>query len=217
MAVVTAKQATLNAVLDGRSDQGTAADETSVAAELDLAAHPARTRQPPSDTPGAARDPTPDGRPRPGDESGDDESPGTAGGRVLAGLRPGRASASPRAGQGMAGSERALLTVSEQETTHAARLAEQAVFPSAGSKPALVTWQGQVLTARLRPVTGSGRKPRTLHDRASRLCEEDQMAPKPLPAARYTGRVNEVTVRQWREAQVDPDKVRAWCRDTGRA
>ena len=33
-AVVTAKQATLNAVLDGRSDQGTAADETSVAADL---------------------------------------------------------------------------------------------------------------------------------------------------------------------------------------
>ena len=30
------------------------------------------------------------------------------------------------------------------------------------------------------------------------------------------GQRDEITVRQWQQAHLDPDKVRAWCRDTGR-
>jgi hypothetical protein len=36
------------------------------------------------------------------------------------------------------------------------------------------------------------------------------------PAGRRYGPRDEITVRHWQEAHVDPDKVRAWCRDTGR-
>ena len=51
-AVVTAKQATLDAVLDGRSDTGTAADEQIRRRRTHLAAHPARTRHPGRRRPG---------------------------------------------------------------------------------------------------------------------------------------------------------------------
>ena len=83
-AVVTAKQATLDAVLDGRSDSGAAADEKSVAADLTWRLTQQGLGSRASDTPGVARDPTPDGGPPPGNESGDDDSPGTAGVRVPA-------------------------------------------------------------------------------------------------------------------------------------
>ena len=121
-AVVTAKQATLDAVLDGRSDSGAAADEKSVAADLTWRLTQQGLGSRASDTPGVARYPTPDGGPPSGNESGDDDSPGTDGVRVPAVPRPGRGSASPRAA-GMAGSERALLTVSEHETATAAVVA----------------------------------------------------------------------------------------------
>jgi hypothetical protein len=37
----------------------------------------------------------------------------------------------------------------------------------------------------------------------------------PGPAPRY-GEPDEICARHWREAHVDPDKVRAWCKQAGR-
>jgi len=325
-AVVTAKQATLDAVLDGRSDSGAAADEKSVAADLTWRLTQQGLGNRASDTPGAARDPTPDGGPPPGNESGDDDSPGTDGVRVPAVPRPGRDSASPRAA-GMAGSERALLTGSEHETATAAVVAWPAADHGSLGRPVrpvshrvLITgsrtWTDeQVIADALREhwhngnallVTGAcpsgadaiaeqiwrahgglverhpaawqtGRdagmrrnadmvalgaevclafirdaSPGATH--AARLAEQAGIpvrrfetstshAAKPGSDGRAApghrdrtpaedasravaaiasghpvyGPRDEVTVQHWREAHVDPDKVRAWCRDTGRA
>ena len=49
------------------------------------------------------------------------------------------------------------------------------------------------------------------------LCEEDPDGAKAATARPVYGPRDEITVRQWRQAHVDPEKVRAWCRETSRA
>ena len=49
------------------------------------------------------------------------------------------------------------------------------------------------------------------------LCEEDPDGAKAAAARPVYGPRDEITVRHWRQAHVDPEKVRAWCRETGRA
>ena len=48
------------------------------------------------------------------------------------------------------------------------------------------------------------------------LCEEDPDGAKAAAARPMYGQRDEITVRHWRQAHVDPEKVRAWCRETGR-
>ena len=43
------------------------------------------------------------------------------------------------------------------------------------------------------------------------------LAGLPGQGRREYGPRDEITIRHWREAHIDPDKIRAWCRDTGRA
>jgi hypothetical protein len=48
------------------------------------------------------------------------------------------------------------------------------------------------------------------------LCEHDPTAAGPTTTRPTYGERDKVSERQWRQAHIDPDKVRAWCRDTGR-
>ena len=49
------------------------------------------------------------------------------------------------------------------------------------------------------------------------LCEEDPDGAKAASARPVYGPRDEITIRHWRQAHVDSEKMRAWCRDTGRA
>ena len=47
-------------------------------------------------------------------------------------------------------------------------------------------------------------------------CTQRSAFPWPATGHEY-GPGDEITIRHWQQVHVDPDKVRAWCRDTGRA
>jgi hypothetical protein len=118
-AVVTAKQATMDAVLDGRSDSGAAADEKSVAAELTWRL----TRQGLGNHAGddalrVARGLTQDAEPAPGNQSGEDTSCDEGGLQILAAPRPGHDSTSSHP-DGPSSSEYKLPTAREHGTVAA--------------------------------------------------------------------------------------------------
>jgi len=178
-AVVTAKQATLDAVLDGRSDTGAAADERSVAAELTW-----RLTQQGLGTQTSDHAPTPahaltqDAEPAPGTQSSEDTSHDGAGLRLLTGPRPDRDGSSRRA----AGTNGSGLQAGTRHGTEPG-MDDQAAAGRQG-------WAQAEDASRAVAAIASGR---------------------PVYGAR-----DDITIRHWRETHVDPDKVRAWCRDTGR-
>ena len=284
--VVTAKQATLDAVLDGRSDQGAGDDEASVAAELTWrltqqglsGAQPAGTPAAPPRR--AARDR--DQRQRRENHSGDDtdhhgaRSPThrvlVTGSRTwtdeeaiadaLAGhWQDGNAllvtGACPRGADEIAeriwrsrgglverhpadwrtgrdagmrrnaamvalGADVCLAFIRDGSpgATHAAHLAEQAGIPvhrfqaeTTPGRPDIAVVQQPGTCA----VCGTAMTIIQPGQTAHPLCEEDPDGAKAAAARPVYGPRDEITVRHWRQAHVDPEKVRAWCRETGRA
>jgi hypothetical protein len=178
-AVVTAKQATLDAVLDGRSDTGAAADERSVAAELTWRLTQQGLGSQTSDhARTAAQVLTQDAEPAPGNQSGEDTSHDGARLRLFTGPRPGHDGSSGRAAGANGSGLRAGTRHGAEPGTddHAAPGRQERVQAKDASQAVAAIASG-------RPVYGTR---------------------------------DEITIRHWREAHVDPDKVRAWCRDTGR-
>jgi superfamily II DNA or RNA helicase len=151
-AVVTGKQATLDAVLDGRSDEGAADDEASVAAELTWRL----TRQ------GLAASHAPAGRGRDRGDGG------------------------------------------------------QAVPPGPGAPGASARERGRTRAAGTCTVCGTAMTVIEPGQDAHPLCAADPAAAKAAAARPAYGERDEITIRHWRQAHIDPEKVRAWCRDTGR-
>ena len=118
--------------------------------------------------------------------------------------------------------------------THAAHLAEQAGIPvrrfQAGSNGAEYTGPDDhvvALSAPGRPdtaqlpgtcaVCGTAMTLIQPGQTAHPLCEEDPDGAKAATGRSVYGPRDEITVRQWRQAHVDPEKVRAWCQETSRA
>ena len=109
--------------------------------------------------------------------------------------------------------------------THAAQLAEQAGIPvhrfqaettpePARDQRALAQQPDTVAAVR---VCGTAMTIIQPGQTAHPLCEEDPDGAKAAAARPVYGPRDEVTVRHWRQAHVDPERVRAWCRETGRA
>jgi Bifunctional DNA primase/polymerase, N-terminal/SNF2-related domain len=184
--VVTAKQATLDAVLDGRSDDGADDDEASIAAELTWRL----TRQ------GLG-------------------NPGGAGTAVSGGSSQ-RAPAATHQPVTHAGERGGAVTSPDaaQATPMGGRADRTAARP--GREAATSGPAGQAGI----PVRRSGTRSR----HAAGPGTQDRAAPGDVSRAvaaiasgrRVYGVRDEVTIRHWREAHADTDKVRAWCRDTGR-
>ncbi len=120
--------------------------------------------------------------------------------------------------------------------THAARLAGQAGIPvrrfhagTGGSASPGPSGHVARPPAPGRPDTAVARQPGTCAvcgtamttlqpgQSSHPLCEEDPGGARAAAARPVYGPRDEVTVRHWRQAHVDPERVRAWCRDTGRA
>jgi hypothetical protein len=265
--VVTAKQATLDAVLDGRSDQGTGDDEASVAAELTwrLTQQGLSEAQPIAETSGGtdrgARSPTyrvlvtgsrtwtdeeaiadalaghwHDGNallitgacPRGADEIAERiwRARGGLVERHPADWDTGRDAGMRRNAAMVAlGADVCLAFVRDGSpgATHAARLAEQAGIPvhrflidsndAADPRPDNHAIAQQPDTC---AVCGTAMTIIQPGQSAHPLCEEDPDGAKVAVARPVYGPRDEVTVRQWRQAHVDLERVRAWCRDTGR-
>ena len=242
--VVTAKQATLDAVLDGRSDQGAGDDEASVAAELTwrLTQQSLSGAQPVA----GAVDNIDQGARSPAyrvlvtgsrtwtDEaaiadslaghwhdgnallvtgacpSGADEiaeriwrSRGGQIERHPAGWTTGRDAGMRRNAAMVAlGADVCLAFIRDGSpgATHAVHLAEQAGIP---------VHRFQAETTPVSPGIA-------IVQRTARPLREGN--PDGARAARPVyGPRDEITVRHWRQAHIDPEKVRAWCRETGRA
>ena len=217
-AVVTAKQATLDAVLDGRSDTATATDDKSVAAELTwrltqqgLGTPPelatklvepdgATGTQPPAPIPLA-----PPRKPVTADDDTTSDDHGT--------------SAADGGGTGIGGGARAVSgSRGGPATPMAAAKPGTCIVPGCGQPGRL--YPAGTLCDTHRPATpvpppqtcpGCGR---AVPAHAPGCAERPTVL---WPASdRPFGARDEITVRHWQEAHIDPDQVRAWCRDTGR-
>jgi Bifunctional DNA primase/polymerase, N-terminal/SNF2-related domain/YspA, cpYpsA-related SLOG family len=250
--VVTAKQATLDAVLDGRSDQGAGDDEASVAAELTwrLTQQGLSGTQPAGDTDHGAGSPTRrvlvtgsrawtdeetiasalagqwhDGNavlvtgacPRGADEIAERiwRARGGQAERHPADWSTGRDAGMRRNADMVAlGADVCLAFIRDGSpgAIHAARLAEQAGIPvhrfETGSTVVASTATCTVCGTAMAIIEPG----QTMHP----LCEEDPDGAKAAGARPVYGQRDEITVRHWRQAHVDPEKVRAWCRETGR-
>lgn len=104
--------------------------------------------------------------------------------------------------------------------THAAHLAEQAGIPVRRFR-AETTPGGPEMAAARQPgtcaVCGTAMTIIQPSQTAHPLCEEEPDGARADAARPVFGPRDEITVRHWRQAHVDPEKVRAWCRETGRA
>ena len=181
--VVTAKQATLDAVLDGGSDQGAGDDEASVAAELTwrLTQQGLSGAQPVGTSAARAR------LDRGSSVRRGDHEPGAA------------ATAPPR---------RAPRDHDQDRGRRENRSDDDIDHHETGSlaqSPGTCAVCGTAMT-----IIQHGQ---TAHP----LCEEDPDGAKAAAARPVYGTRDEITVRHWRQAHVDQEKVRAWCRETGRA
>ena len=182
--VVTAKQATLDAVLDGRSDNGAGADEASVAAELTWRlTQRGLSRAQPVSTPAASARLDRGSSARRGDDG-----PGAA-----AAAPPRHA---PRERDWYQGQRREKHP--DDDTDHHGT-------GSLAQSPGTCAVCGAAVT-----IIQPGQ---TAHP----LCEEDPDGAKAAAARPAYGPRDEITVRHWRQAHIDPEKVRAWCQETGRA
>jgi Bifunctional DNA primase/polymerase, N-terminal/SNF2-related domain len=151
--VVTAKQATLDAVLDGRSDHGAGDDEASVAAELTWRL----TQQGLSEAQAVSTQAAPPRR------------------------------------------------TTRDRDRHQGQRRENHSDDDTGHHPGTCAVCGTAMT-----IIQPGQ---SVHP----LCEEDPDGAKAAAARLVYGPRDEATIRHWRQAHVDPERVRAWCRDTGRA
>jgi hypothetical protein len=184
--LVTAKQATLDAVLDGRSDAGADDDEASIAAELTW-----RLTQQGLGNPGVAGTAVSSGSSQPAQAAA--HQPVTfTGERGGATTRPDALQATPMG-------DRADRTV--------ARADREAPVDGPAGQTGI-------------PVRRSGTSSRHAAEPGTQDCAAPSDASRAVAALASGRRVygvrDEVTIQHWREAHVDPDKVRAWCRDTGR-
>jgi hypothetical protein len=245
--VVTTKQATLDAVLDGRSDHGAGDDEASVAAELTwrLTQQGLSGAQPVADTHDdtdhhGARSPmhrvlVTGSRNWTDEEAIADALAGhwhdgnallvtgacpcgadeiaeriwrSCGGQIErhpADWTTGRDAGMRRNAAIVAlGADVCLAFIRDGSpgATHAVHLAEQAGIP---------VHRFQAETTPVSPEIA------IVQRTARPLREEDPDSAKAAPARPVYGPRDEITIRHWRQAHVDPERVRAWCQETGRA